>query len=133
MMGWFYRAADRLRRLGPGTGAGQAGRGPRAPLPPPPRLHRCGPQLPAALRRRRTRPGGLAQGALVFVEVKTRSSADFGSPDRAVDRTKRAHVERAARDYARRAGAAWENTRFDIVSVVLEDPPRIEWLQDAWR
>ncbi len=69
---------------------------------------------------------------LVFVEVKTRAVADFGTPDRAVDAEKRRHVERAARDYARRAGVDWENTRFDIVSIVLEGRPQVEWIRDAW-
>ena len=69
---------------------------------------------------------------LVFVEVKTRAVSDYGTPDRAVDAGKRQHVERAARDYARRAGADWEKTRFDIVSIVLEGRPRIEWIRDAW-
>jgi putative endonuclease len=70
---------------------------------------------------------------LVFVEVKTRAAADFGTPDRAVDREKRTYVERAARDYARRAGVDWEKTRFDIVGVILEERPRIEWTRNAWR
>jgi len=70
---------------------------------------------------------------LVFIEVKTRSSTEFGTPDRAVDGEKREHIRRAARDYARRAGVEWERTRFDIVSVLLEKKPRIEWLPNAWR
>src|ERR1035437_10283065 len=70
---------------------------------------------------------------LVFVEVKTRAVADCGTPDRAVDAEKREHVKRAARDYARRAGVEWDKTRFDIVGIVLEKPPRIEWIRDAWR
>ena len=69
---------------------------------------------------------------LVFVEVKTRAGAEFGQPDRAVDAEKRLHLRRAARDYARRAGAEWEQTRFDIVAVVLS-PRRIEWVRDAFR
>ncbi|MGA2269078.1 MAG: YraN family protein [Bryobacteraceae bacterium] len=72
-------------------------------------------------------------GALVFVEVKTRASAEFGEPDRAVDAEKQKHLRRAARDYARRAGVEWEKVRFDIVSVVLEKPVRIEWIRDAFR
>ena len=70
---------------------------------------------------------------LVFVEVKTRAAADFGTPERAVDAEKRERVERAARDYARRAGVEWGKTRFDIVGIVLEKPPKIEWIRDAWR
>ena len=72
------------------------------------------------------------EGSLVFIEVKTRAVADFGAPDRAVDAEKQRRVERAARDYARRAGARWEQTRFDIVSILLEKPPRIEWQRGAW-
>ncbi|MBZ5622564.1 MAG: YraN family protein [Acidobacteriia bacterium] len=70
---------------------------------------------------------------LVFVEVKTRASTEFGEPDRAVDAEKQANLERAARDYARRANIDREKTRFDIVSVVLGRPPRIEWIQGAFR
>ena len=69
---------------------------------------------------------------LVFVEVKTRSTVEFGTPDRAVDHDKRAALERAAREYARRVNVGWEQTRFDIVSVVLGRPARIEWQQDAF-
>ena len=72
-------------------------------------------------------------GNLVFVEVKTRASAEFGEPERAVDAEKQQHLRRAARDYARRAGVEWERVRFDIVSVVLEHRVRIEWIRDAFR
>ena len=69
---------------------------------------------------------------LAFVEVKTRASDEFGPPEGAVDAEKRARLQTAARDYVRRAEIAWRVTRFDIVSVVLERPPRIEWLRDAF-
>jgi putative endonuclease len=69
---------------------------------------------------------------LLFVEVKTRSSEAFGTPDRAVDADKRMAVERTAREYARRANVGWERTRFDIVSVVLDRPVRVEWMADAF-
>jgi putative endonuclease len=72
-------------------------------------------------------------GTLVFVEVKTRAGEEFGAPDRAVDREKQAFVERAALDYAARAGVAPERIRFDIVSVVLGRPPRVEVMRDAFR
>ena len=71
-------------------------------------------------------------GKLAFVEVKTRASEEFGPPESAVDAEKRERVERAARDYARRAEIAWRDTRFDIVSIVLDGEPRIEWLRDAF-
>ncbi len=68
---------------------------------------------------------------LVFVEVKTRDTADFGEPERAVDAEKRLHLIRAARDYARRAGVEWQNVRFDVVAIILS-PRRIEWLRDMF-
>lgn len=71
-------------------------------------------------------------GTLVFVEVKTRASTEFGTPDRAVDADKERYLRRAGRDYARRAGVDWTDVRFDIVSIVLGRPPQIEWIQDAF-
>ena len=68
---------------------------------------------------------------LVFVEVKTRDTSDFGEPERAVDAEKRLHLTRAARDYARRAGVEWQNVRFDVVAVILS-PRRIEWFCDMF-
>jgi putative endonuclease len=70
---------------------------------------------------------------LVFVEVKARGRDDFGDPERNVDARKREALTRAARNYARRAGVAWERVRFDLVSVILADPPAISHRQDAFR
>jgi putative endonuclease len=70
-------------------------------------------------------------GKLVFVEVKTRGTAEFGEPERAVDSEKQLHLTRAARDYARRANVEWQQVRFDIVAVTLS-PRRIEWRRDAF-
>jgi putative endonuclease len=68
----------------------------------------------------------------VFVEVKTRSTEDFGSPDRAIDEEKRRHIVSAARSYATRAGIPWSNVRFDIIAVVMTAPPSITHYQDAF-
>jgi putative endonuclease len=70
---------------------------------------------------------------LVIVEVKTRLTLDFGAPDRAVDSEKQMYIQRAAREYARRAGVEWDLVRFDIVGILLTRPPRIELLRDAFR
>jgi len=72
-------------------------------------------------------------GELVFIEVKTRATDDFGPPDRAVDDDKRRHLERVARHYARQASVEWGIARFDIVNILLGPPPRIELLRDAFR
>ncbi|MCS6951991.1 MAG: YraN family protein [Bryobacterales bacterium] len=70
---------------------------------------------------------------LVFVEVKTRRSDEFGSPERAVDHDKRRKLIRAAGDYVRKAGTPWERVRFDVISVVLSAPPAITHIRDAFR
>ena len=69
---------------------------------------------------------------LVFIEVKTRKTAEYGLPEQSVDAEKRSRIWLAARDYARRAGVAWESTRFDIVSVMMQPQLQIEWLRDAF-
>lgn len=70
---------------------------------------------------------------LAFVEVKTRATAEFGEPESAVDEEKRGKLRRAATEFARQAGVEWPRTRFDIVSIVLDGRPRIEWMRDAFR
>jgi putative endonuclease len=73
------------------------------------------------------------QGELaVFVEVKTRATADFADPSKAVDQEKERHIVRAARAYTTRAGIEWSQVRFDIVSVVMTAPPTIAHYQDAF-
>lgn len=58
---------------------------------------------------------------LVFVEVKTRSSEQWGRPADMVDQEKRRHLTRAAFDYLRKLKDRSVKTRFDIVEVLLED------------
>jgi putative endonuclease len=133
MMGLMYRAADALRRRYLGEDHGRIGEDLAHRY-----LRRNGCTIVA--RRYRPNSGGgeidlvAWQGeALVFVEVKTRSSAEFGTPDRAVDAEKQRYLAHAGRDYARRAGVEWEKVRFDIVSILLTRPPQIDWIRDAFR
>jgi putative endonuclease len=133
VIGLIYRAADALRRRSLADDHGRMGEDLAHR-----HLRRRGCTIVARNYRPRSGSGEIDLVAwhgetLVFVEVKTRISAEFGAPDRAVDADKRAHLRRAARDYARRAGVEWEKTRFDIVSIVLAKPPRIDWLRDAFR
>lgn len=72
------------------------------------------------------------QGRTVFVEVKSRTDDDFGSPERAMDNLKILAQRRAARAWARRAGIEASEIRFDLVTVVFTNPPRIEHFPDAW-
>jgi putative endonuclease len=69
---------------------------------------------------------------VVFVEVKSRSSAEFGAPDRAIGNEKQKHIIRAARSYATRAGIAWSQVRFDTISIVFTNPPSLVHQQDAF-
>jgi len=54
---------------------------------------------------------------LVFVEVKSRASAEISVPERAIDPEKIDALRRAARDYIRRSGADESHIRFDAISV----------------
>jgi putative endonuclease len=71
-------------------------------------------------------------GRTVFVEVKSRAGVEFGSPERAMDDLKVVAQRRAAQAWARRAGIEASGIRFDLVTVVFTDPPRIEHFPDAW-
>ena len=133
MMGLLYRAADALRRRRIADDHGRVGEDLAHRYL---RRHGC----TVVARRYRPNSGGgeidivaWHRGTLVFVEVKARASAEFGTPDRAVDREKQRYLAHAGREYARRAGVEWKDVRFDIVSIILSKRPEIEWLQDAFR
>ena len=70
-------------------------------------------------------------GCIVFVEVKTRRSADFGSPVQAVDYRKQHNLLRAINHYIhyRHLDMLW---RFDVISIVgvLGGQPEIEHVED---
>jgi putative endonuclease len=68
---------------------------------------------------------------LVFVEVKSRETADFGPPERAIGEEKRRHLLRIAREYTRKTETPWDRIRFDVVSIVLTKSPTIEYFRDA--
>lgn len=55
---------------------------------------------------------------LVFVEVKTRTNLEFGTPDTAVNIIKQAHIKRVANSYLLQKNIKNRRYRFDIVSVV---------------
>ena len=132
MISIFYRAADAIRRRQLADNHGRIGEDMAHRF-----LRRHGCMVVSRNYRPRAGRGEIDLVAwhgkvLVFVEVKTRATADFGEPDRAVDAEKRQNLLYAARDYARRAGVEWERTRFDIVSIVLSRPLRIVWARNAF-
>lgn len=75
---------------------------------------------------------GWENGTLVFVEVKSRQSDEYGSPERAIGREKEINLFRAAREYARHAEVPWENVRFDVVSIVFSTPPLVTHYRDVF-
>jgi putative endonuclease len=128
----LYRAADALRRRAAPGDHGRIGEDLAHRY-----LRRRGCIVVARNYRPRSGAGEIDLVAwfgetLRFVEVKTRASSEFGEPDLAVDAAKRQHLVFAAYDYVRRTGVERDRTRFDVVSIVLEKPLRLEWIQDAF-
>ena len=75
------------------------------------------------------------KNTLVFVEVKTRSCEDFGSPASAVDKDKRHVLNRAAAAYLRKAKYPDLFYRFDVIEVVgqpEDEEPDIRHIEDAF-
>jgi len=72
---------------------------------------------------------------LVFVEVKTRSSTDFGRPFEAINVAKRKLISRGALAWLQLLDNPDILFRFDVVEIVLADEgkPRIELLRDAFK
>ncbi len=73
---------------------------------------------------------------LVFVEVKTRASEQFGRPFVAVNAAKRRHVTRAGLAYVRQLRRPPRHFRFDVVEVIGrpdgETPPKIRHIRNAF-
>lgn len=72
---------------------------------------------------------------LVFVEVKYRKSAQFGSPFAVVSASKQQKIIKTAKIYMQKSGMSEYNTpcRFDVISL-LGSPqnPEITWLKNAF-
>jgi putative endonuclease len=75
---------------------------------------------------------GWERDTLVFVEVKSRQTEEYGAPDRAIGRQKESNLMRAAREYARHADVPWENVRFDVVNVVFTVPPAVTHFRNVF-
>jgi putative endonuclease len=71
---------------------------------------------------------------LVFTEVKTRTSSDYGNLGRAVDRKKQTLITKGAMAWLRALNFPEVIFRFDVVEVILEpgESPRIEHLRNVF-
>lgn len=72
-------------------------------------------------------------GALVFIEVKTRRSRRFGSPQEAVHPAKQERLRNLAEYYLSQKGLGEVAVRFDVVGILWQaDKPQIEVIQGAF-
>ena len=138
MLNFVYRLADRLRhrvRMRRWTADHASGR--RGEDIAHRYLQRAGIIVVARNYRMATGAGeidlvGWENDRLVFLEVKSRRSEEYGPPDRAIGPEKQARLVRTARDYVRHAEVPWDKVRFDVVNVVLGTPPRVLHVRDAF-
>jgi putative endonuclease len=75
-------------------------------------------------------------GELVFIEVKTRASLDFGRPADAVDEKKRRLIIRGAMKWLQMLDVSSTTDltyRFDIVEVVVGPPQEIHHIENAFQ
>ena len=93
------------------------------------------------VRRFRTHNGEIDivarhKDTLVFIEVKTRATEEFGTPGEAVTREKQHHITKVALDYLRLLHHPQIIYRFDIVEVVMtsadRSPTDIRLIQNAF-
>jgi putative endonuclease len=138
MLGALYRFADVVRDRGrrrswdPGLAAGRRGEDLAHR-----HLQREGMTVVARNHRTKTGSGEVdliawEREVLVFIEVKSRASDEFGPPDRAIGEDKQRRLIRVALDYARRADIPIEKVRFDVVTVVFNTPPAVMHFRDVF-
>ena len=64
-------------------------------------------------------------GAIVFVEVRTKATSAFGSPEDSIDREKQAHMVAAAQEYLQAHDAEHRDWRIDVVAIELARNGRV--------
>ena len=67
---------------------------------------------------------------LVYVEVKTRSSNQFGTPEESITVKKIRFLERAAKFYRLKRYNLSQSERIDAVSVTLSESPEIKLIKN---
>ena len=75
----------------------------------------------------------LDKSVVCFVEVKARSSENFGSPKEAVSSSKQRQIAKAALVFLKDRKLLDRSSRFDVVSVIMRGgKPEIELIKDAF-
>jgi putative endonuclease len=73
------------------------------------------------------------RSTLVFIEVKTRATRDFGGPAAAVNERKQRQLSKAALAYLKQKKLFDVPARFDVVAIeILPTAPRIEVIRNAF-
>jgi len=67
-----------------------------------------------------------SQDELIFIEVKTRSSRDYGDPIQAITATKYLRMYRLALEWLSENSASREAWRLDVISIVISISQEIE-------
>ena len=70
---------------------------------------------------------------LVFIEVKTRTSEQFGRPLDAVNAKKQRLIIRGAMTWLRMLDMPDITFRFDVVEVLMTEPPEIRHIENAFQ
>ena len=74
------------------------------------------------------------KNALVFVEVKTRSSISFGLPIESITETKMNRMKTLAGIYlSEKPDIKFKNFRFDVVGIILNKVPEITYYKDVYQ
>jgi putative endonuclease len=80
----------------------------------------------------RPEPAGTGR-TVAFVEVKTRSSADFGGPVSAVNWRKQRELCRSAKVWMSRFQKPGDTYRFDVIGVILgKEKVRVQHVENAF-
>lgn len=58
--------------------------------------------------------------SIVFVEVKTRASTSFGSPEESITRSKREHIRKVALIYLQSYPHPFKEMRFDVIGILMD-------------
>ncbi|HEX3010675.1 MAG TPA: YraN family protein [Syntrophomonadaceae bacterium] len=69
---------------------------------------------------------------IVFVEVRTKSSLNYGSPEESITPRKIEHLRKAALIYLGAFHLSYEEIRFDVIAIMLADNARINHIPNAF-
>lgn len=69
---------------------------------------------------------------LVFIEVKSNATMKYGLPEERVHRKKQQQIARIAQCFMEREDLAFDDCRFDVISVTFQKEVEINHIKDAF-